>query len=214
MNKQATLDKIHKLGLIAVLRGSSVEITVNMVEALVKGGVYAIEITYTTPNAPEVIRQLDARYGDDIVLGMGTLTRPEQAQEAHHAGARFLVSPHSEEALGAAMKATGLPMMMGAMTPSEVMQSVKYGSDVVKVFPGSMGGPAFMKALKAPFPDIAMMPTGGVSKDNVNAWFDAGALAVGAGSQLCPPDLAESGQFEEITAIAKAFVQAVNVARA
>lgn len=213
MNKEVTLQRIRELGLLAVLRGPSPELTLHMVEALVAGGVYGIEITYTTPNAPEVVRQLAERFGQTILLGMGTLTRPEQAAEATEAGAQFLVSPHTEPALARAMTATGLPVMMGAFTPSEVMAAYSLGSDVVKLFPGSLGGPDYMKALRGPYPDIPMMPTGGVEKENVADWFAAGAVAVGAGSSLCPKQWALDGRWEEITAVAQEFVTAVAVAR-
>lgn len=199
--------------MLAVLRGPSPDVTVKMVEALVRGGVCGIEITYSTPNAAEVVRQLNDQFGDDILLGMGTLTTPDHAAQAVGAGATFLVSPHTEAGLAEAMRDTGLPFMMGALTPSEVMLSHTLGSDVVKLFPGSVGGPDYMKALKGPFPDIPMMPTGGVSKDNLGAWFKAGAIAVGAGSQLCPKELALAGRFDEITAIAQDFVAAIKSAR-
>lgn len=213
MRKEDTLQKIRELGLLAVLRGPSADLTVQMVAALVAGGVLGIEITYTTPNAAEVVAELKRQFGDRIVLGMGTLTRPEQAAEAQAAGAQFLVSPHTEAVLAKAMVATGLPVMMGAFTPTEVMASVNLGSDVVKLFPGSLGGPTYMKALKGPFPHVAMMPTGGVDKDNVADWFAAGAVAVGAGSQLCPPKWAQAGRWDEITAVAQEFVTAVQTAR-
>ncbi|MGB5060698.1 MAG: bifunctional 4-hydroxy-2-oxoglutarate aldolase/2-dehydro-3-deoxy-phosphogluconate aldolase [Candidatus Promineifilaceae bacterium] len=213
MRKEDTLQKIRELGLLAVLRGPSADLTVQMVAALVAGGVLGIEITYTTPNAAEVVAELKRQFGDRIVLGMGTLTRPDQAAEAQAAGAQFLVSPHTEAVLARAMVATGLPVMMGAFTPTEVMASVNLGSDVVKLFPGSLGGPTYMKALKGPFPHVAMMPTGGVDKDNVADWFAAGAVAVGAGSQLCPPKWAQAGRWDEITAVAQEFVTAVQTAR-
>ena len=213
MNKAEVLERIQELGLLAVLRGPSPEVTIKMVEALVAGGVCGIEITYSTPDAAGVVRQLGKQFGDAIVLGMGTCTAPEHAAQAVEAGAQFLVSPHTEPKLAAAMRDTGLLLMMGALTPSEVMASRKLGSDVVKLFPGSMGGAAYMKALKGPFPDIPMMPTGGVSKENVGDWFKAGALAVGAGSQLCPKELALAGRFDEITAIAEDFVAAIKTAR-
>ena len=200
--------------MLAVLRGPSPEVTVQMVEALVAGGVLGIEITYSTPQAASVVRQVKARFGGEVLVGMGTCTRPDHAREAADAGATFLVSPHTEPELAAAMRDTGLPFMMGAITPSEVFASHSLGSDVVKLFPGSMGGPSHMKALKGPFPDIPMMPTGGVSKDNVGEWFKAGAIAVGAGSQLAPKDLALAGRYDEITAIAKDFVAAIEAARA
>lgn len=214
MNKETTLQKIQELGLLAVIRGPSKELTLRMVDALVAGGVLGIEITYTTPQAAEVVAALNSRYGEAIVLGMGTLTEPAQAEEARQAGATFLVSPGCEPELGQAMTATGLPVMLGALTPTEVMQAVRLGSDVVKIFPGSLGGPAYMKALHGPLPDVPMMPTGGVSESNLKDWFAAGAFAVGAGSNLCPKALAVAGRFDEITEIARQFNAAVQAARA
>lgn len=213
MNKDLVLGKITDLGLLAVLRGPSPELTIQMVAALVKGGVLGIEITFTTPNALDVVKQINREFGDDIVLGMGTLTSPEQAQGAVDAGATFLVSPHVDPELAAAMTATGCPVMMGALTPSEVVQSHRLGSDIVKIFPGSLGGPKYMKALKGPFPEIPMMPTGGVDQKNLKDWFAAGAVAVGAGSLLCPKKLALAGKFAEITKIAQTFVLAVKEAK-
>lgn len=213
MEKEKTLQKIEEIGVLAVLRGPSPDLTIKMVAALIEGGVTGIEITFSTPNAAGVVRSLDQEFGSDILLGMGTLIVPRQVEEAVNAGAKFLVSPHTEESLASTMAGCGLPIMMGALTPSEVMQARAYGSDVVKVFPGSLGGPAYMKALKGPFPDIPMMPTGGVNEKNLGDWFSAGAFAVGAGSNLCPKELALAGEFGKITAIAKNFIAAVQAAR-
>ncbi|MCA9996411.1 MAG: bifunctional 4-hydroxy-2-oxoglutarate aldolase/2-dehydro-3-deoxy-phosphogluconate aldolase [Anaerolineales bacterium] len=213
MNKQDTLAKINDLGLLAVLRGPSPELTVKMVDALVAGGVTGIEITYTTPNAVEVVRQLAHKYGEQIVLGMGTLTEPQQPAEAKAAGAAFLVSPHCEAELSQAMADSGLAIMIGALTPSEVMQAYRYGADVVKVFPGSLGGPSYLKSLRGPFPHIPMMPTGGVEVENIKDWFAAGAVAVGAGSNLCPTAWAKNGRFADITERAQQFCAAVQQAR-
>ena len=213
MNKQVVLEKVKELGLLAVIRGPSPELTVQMVEALVKGGVKGIEITYSTPNAEEVVKRLAAKFGDSIVLGMGTLTKPEQAESAKAAGASFLVSPICEPELVKAMIATGLLTMAGALTPTEVYQAYSLGTDVVKIFPGSLGGPAYVKALKGPFPYIPMMPTGGVNAGNAADWFAAGVVAVGAGSELCPPQLAKEGKFDEITKKAAEFVEIVKNSR-
>jgi len=213
MSKESTLNRIRELGLLAVLRGPSPELTLQMVDALVEAGVLGIEITYSTPNAPQVVSELSKKYGKHILLGMGTLTRAEHAAEAKAAGAHFIVSPHCEDELAHAMVGTELAVMIGALTPSEVMHAYQLGSDVIKLFPGLLGGPAYMKALRGPFPDIPMMPTGGVSADNLGDWFAAGAIAVGAGSELCPPALAKEGRFAEITERAAAFVASVNAAR-
>jgi len=209
MNKVEVLEKIKELGLLAVIRGPSPELTVKMVAALVAGGVLGIEITYSTPNAEEVVRTLAGQYGDRILLGMGTLTRPEQATQAKQAGAHFLVSPICEPELVKSMVASGLLCMAGALSPTEVFQAYSLGVDVIKIFPGSLGGPAYVKALKGPFPYIPMMPTGGVSAGNVVEWFKAGVVAVGAGSELCPPQLAREGKFDEITKLAAEFLRVV-----
>ncbi len=213
MNKLEMLEKVKALGLLAVIRGPSPELTVKMVEALVAGGVLGIEITYSTPNAEEVVKALSTKFGDSIVLGMGTLTKPEQAQSAKSAGAHFLVSPICEPNLVKGMVDSGLLTMAGALTPTEVFQAYTLGVDVIKIFPGSLGGPAYIKALKGPFPYIPMMPTGGVNAGNVAEWFATGVVAVGAGSELCPPQLAKDGKFEEISKLAAAFVQVVNTSR-
>ncbi|HEY4692683.1 MAG TPA: bifunctional 4-hydroxy-2-oxoglutarate aldolase/2-dehydro-3-deoxy-phosphogluconate aldolase [Bellilinea sp.] len=213
MNKSEVLERVKSLGLLAVIRGPSADLTVQMVEALVKGGVTGIEITYSTPNAEEVVKTLSGKFGDSILLGMGTLTKPEQAASAKAAGAHFLVSPICEPELVKAMVGSGLATMAGALTPTEVFQAYSLGVDVVKVFPGSLGGPAYIKALKGPFPYIPMMPTGGVSASNAKDWFAAGVVAVGAGSELCPPALAKEGKFAEISQNAAEFVKIIQSAR-
>ena len=213
MNKLEMLEKVKELGLLAVIRGPSPELTVKMVEALVAGGVLGIEITYSTPNAEEVVQTLAKKFGDSIVLGMGTLTKPEQAQSARNAGAHFLVSPICEPNLVRGMVDSGLLTMAGALTPTEVFQAYTLGVDVIKIFPGSLGGPAYIKALKGPFPYIPMMPTGGVNAGNVAEWFATGVVAVGAGSELCPPQLAKDGKFDEISRIAADFVKVVKTSR-
>lgn len=213
MNKAKILEDIKELGVVAVIRGPSRDLTVQMVDALVVGGVRGIEITYSTPNAEDVVRELAKKHGDRILLGMGTLTEPAQVATAKDAGAQFLVSPVCEPELVKAMAGSGLLIMAGALTPTEVLLAHRLGSDVVKIFPGSLVGPSYVKALHGPFPNIPLMPTGGVSSANVAEWFAAGAVAVGAGSELCPPALAKAGRFEEISQKAAEFIQAVNKAR-
>ncbi len=213
MNKETVLEKIKKLGLLAVIHGPSSELTVQIVDALVKGGVLGIEITYSTPNAEEVVKILAEKYQDKILLGMGTLTDPQQAVSPGAAGAHFLVSPICEPELVKAMVASGQLTMAGAFTPTEVMQAYRLGADVVNVFPGSLGGPAYIKALKGPFPYIPMMPTGGVSAANAKDWFAAGVVAVGTGSELCPPALAREGKFDEISRKVAEFVATIQSSR-
>ena len=213
MNKTEVLEKVKELGLLAVIRGPSPDLTLKMVEALIAGGVLGIEITYSTPNAEDVVRRLSKQFGNSIVLGIGTLTKTEQAESAKEAGASFLVSPICEPNLVKSMVASGLLTMAGALTPTEVFQAYQLGSDVIKVFPGSSGGPAYVKALKGPFPYIPMMPTGGVNAGNIVEWFASGVVAVGAGSELCPPQLAKDGKFDEISKRASDFMQVVKAAR-
>lgn len=213
MNKTEILEKVKELGLLAVIRGPSADLTVQMVDALVEGGVKGIEITYSTPDAEGVVRRLALKYGESILLGMGTLTKAEQAASAKAAGAMFLVSPVCEDELVKAMVASGLLTMAGALTPTEVLKAYTMGVDVVKIFPGSLGGPAYIKALKGPFPYIPMMPTGGVNATNAADWFAAGVVAVGAGSELCPPQLAKEGKFAEISQRAIEFVKVIQASR-
>ena len=213
MQKDSLLRAISETGLIAVIRGPSAELTLKMVEALVAGGVTGIEITYSTPNAEEVVKTLKHTYDNKIILGMGTLTQPLQAETAKSAGASFLVSPVCEPQLVRAMVNSGLLVMAGALSPTEIHQAYTLGVDVVKVFPGSLTGPGYIKAIKGPFPNIPLMPTGGVSLANLQDWFASGVIAVGVGGELCPSNLAESGNFKEITQRAKNFLRAVRESR-
>lgn len=211
--KKLLLDRIKNEGLLAVLRGPSEELTIEAVEALVLGGVIGIEITFTTPNALEVVEKLAHRFSDSIILGMGTVTRVDQPMDAKNAGAKFLVSPHTEKKLLKAMLQTDLPVFAGALSPSEVMRANDLGADVIKIFPGSLVGPSYIKALRGPFPGLNLMPTGGVSKDNIKTWFDAGAFAVGAGSSLCPKNWILEKQFSNITENAIEYKRIVNESR-
>lgn len=203
-------DRIAELGLLAVLRGASAAAAVEVADALVEGGVRGIEVTFTTPDAPGAIRELAARHGDAIVLGAGTVTSAGQAAAAARAGARFLVSPGLDPALLPAMRETGLDVLPGVLTPSEVMLAMRHDVPVVKLFPGASGGPAHLSALRAPFPEMEFLPTGGVSAENVGAWFAAGALAVGVGGALAPSTLEDR---PELVARARELVDAVAAAR-
>ena len=213
MNKQEVIERIKQLGVLAVIRGPSEDLTVQMVDALISGGVYGIEVTYSTPNAEKVVARLAEKYGEKILLGMGTLTECRQVESALGAGAMFLVSPVCDPKLVECMVASGLVTMAGALTPTEVLQAYRLGSDIVKIFPGSLTGPAYLKALHGPFPEIPLMPTGGVNLGNIGEWFSCGAVALGAGSELCPPLLAKEGRFAEISQRAAEFVAVVNVHR-
>lgn len=178
------LDRARSTGVLAVLRAPSPELALEASEAIIRGGVTGIEVTFSTPDAPAVIRELIARHGDAAHIGAGTVTTVDQAEAAADAGAEFLVSPGTLPALTPAMLDTGRVVMTGAMTPTEVMGALELGVDVVKIFPASLGGPSYLGALRGPFPDAPLMPTGGVTPDNLADWFRAGAVAVGAGGDL------------------------------
>lgn len=178
------LTRARATGVLAVLRASTPELALEASEAIIRGGITGIEVTFSTPDAPGVIRELIARHGDAAYIGAGTVTTAAQADAAAEAGAEFLVSPGTLPDLTRAMLATGRVVMTGAMTPTEVMTALELGVDVVKIFPASLGGPSYLGALRGPFPDAPLMPTGGVSPDNLAAWFAAGAAAVGAGGDL------------------------------
>ena len=171
-----------------------------------------LEITYSTPGAPEVIRQLTERYGDDAYVGAGTVTTVQQARDAVEAGARFLVSPGTRPELTGIMLGTGAVVLTGALTPTEVMVAVELGVDAVKLFPAALSGTALLKALRGPFPDVPMMPTGGVTPENLGEWIEAGAIAVGAGSDLISSADLARGDYAAIEAKARAFAAAAAAA--
>ncbi|HEV7624129.1 MAG TPA: bifunctional 4-hydroxy-2-oxoglutarate aldolase/2-dehydro-3-deoxy-phosphogluconate aldolase [Amnibacterium sp.] len=200
---------LRAAGVVAVLRAPTADAAVSATDALVRGGITGIEITYSTPDAAGAIARIAERYGDLVYLGAGTVLTPEHAVEAVRAGAVFLVSPGLDEPVAAAMRATGAAMLLGALTPTEVMAARRLGSAVVKLFPASLGGPAYLRSLRGPFPSTPLMPTGGVTADNLGEWYAAGAVAVGAGSELCPPAAMASGRWDLIEATARRFATAL-----
>jgi 2-dehydro-3-deoxyphosphogluconate aldolase / (4S)-4-hydroxy-2-oxoglutarate aldolase len=192
--------------LVAVVRAPSVDAAIAVADALEAGGIAAIEVTFSTPGAPEAIRELAGRPG--LVVGAGTVTTLGQAEDALRSGARFLVSPHTDLAIVAMGIENGVLTVPGALTPTEVVTAAAL-VPLVKLFPGSVGGPGYLRALRAPFPDLRLMPTGGVSADNARDWLDAGAFALGAGGELCPKDVIAAGNFEEITRRAQRYSSTV-----
>ena len=209
----ALLPSIADAGIIATLRAPSAEAAYSAVDALVKGGITAIEVTYTTPGAGSVIAGLNERFGDAIILGAGTLTTVEQVEESKAAGSVFFVSPGLDEEIFEAIVATGGLSMIGGFTATEVQKLAKLKADVIKFFPGSLGGPAALKAIRGPFPGLTYVPTGGVNATNLGAWLSAGATAVGAGSDLIPASALAYGDFAKIEALARSFVDALAAAR-
>ena len=198
-------------GILAVLRARSAGRAVVAGQALAKGSVTAIEVTCTVPNAPLAIARLAA--DDSLLVGAGTVLTPDQAAAAVHAGARFLVSPHLDDRVLDAADELGVPALPGVLTPTEVARATLRCS-LVKLFPASMGGPRLLAALRGPFPDLAVVPTGGVDSGNLGDWLAAGAIAVGAGTDLCPPAAVEAGDAEALRGHAKRYVAALAAARA
>jgi len=207
------LDTARATGILAVLRAPSPELALEASEAIIRGGVSGIEVTFSTPDAPAVIRELIARHGDAAYIGAGTVTTAEQATQAADAGAAFLVSPGTLPDLTRAMLDTGRVVMTGAMTPTEVMSALDLGVDVVKIFPASLGGPSYLGALRGPFPDAPLMPTGGVKPDNLADWFAAGAVAVGAGGDLANGTAIANADWADIEERAARFAAALAATR-
>ena len=205
--------RLGEAGLIAVIRAEGPEEAVQMAGALLAGGLPAVELTFSTPGAVEALVEVRKRYGDAVLIGAGTIREPAQAEAAAHAGADFLVSAHLRPDILAAMIATGLPVAPGVFTPSEVAQALDAGAQVVKLFPASTGGPRHLRALRGPFPGLRVIPTGGIGIDDLPAWFDAGALAVGIGGELTPRRLVVEGRWDEITTLARQFAAAADAAR-
>ena len=197
--------------MLAVIRGNTPEEAVQISEACIAGGVTAIEVAFTTPRAHEAILTLSEKYKDNaaVVIGAGTVLDAETARMAILNGAAFVVSPAFDEATIKLCNRYRVACMPGTTTIQGVIQALELGADIVKVFPGEVVGSKFIKALKGPLPQAQMMPTGGVSIDNVGEWFKAGAVAVGAGGALT----GGGKTLAEITETAKKFVEAVAAAR-
>jgi 2-dehydro-3-deoxyphosphogluconate aldolase/(4S)-4-hydroxy-2-oxoglutarate aldolase len=170
--------------LLAVVRAEDADSARRAAEALIAGGIKIVELTLTTPGVLPVVGRLRESTGDDVVVGVGTVRDPQDALAAAEAGAQFLVSPHAAPPLVDAMLATGVPALPGALTPTEVAGALAAGASVVKLFPAATVGPAHLRALRGPFPELTVVPTGGVDLDRAPAWLSAGAVAIGAGSEL------------------------------
>lgn len=214
MNKSQVLKRIRDVGVIPVVRASSADEAIQVVEAIKAGGVSLLEITMTVPGAVQVIEQLAKRFGDEAIVGAGTVLDPETARACINAGARFIVSPALNLETVTCCGELDVPVMPGALTPTEIVTAWNAGADFVKVFPaGAMGGASYIKSLKAPLPQIDLVPTGGVTLANAGAFIEAGASAVGVGADLVDTKAIRAGQPEKITQAARAFIEAVSNAR-
>ncbi|MFI1564442.1 bifunctional 4-hydroxy-2-oxoglutarate aldolase/2-dehydro-3-deoxy-phosphogluconate aldolase [Streptomyces sp. NPDC020490] len=182
------LDALRDAGCVAVLRSRSAADAVTTAHVLAEAGVRGIELTFSVPGVLGAVERLRAELPGDVLVGLGTVTRPAQVKDAVAAGSQFLVSPGTDAVLGRALAGSAVPFLAGALTPSEVMAVAAYGPAAVKLFPASAVGPGYLKALRGPFPELAIVPTGGIGTDNAADWMRAGALAVGAGGSLAPAD--------------------------
>lgn len=214
MTKTEILRRLLDPGIIAIIRADSSEQLVEAAEALLAGGVTAMEVTMTTPNALEVIAKIASRLGDRIVLGVGSVTDPETLRAAVGAGAEFVVTPVTKPEVIAAANALGKPIASGAFTPTECLLAHESGADFVKLFPAEFAGPAYIKSILAPLPMLRIVPTGGVTPQTARAFLDAGSVALGAGSALVSKDILKSRDWAKLTARAREFVAAVQAARA
>lgn len=213
MKKFEVLNRIASVGVVAVVRANSEEEAVKISSACINGGVPAIEVTFTVPGADQVIKTLKNTFSDEqLIVGAGTVLDSETARVAILAGAEYIVSPGFDLETAKLCNRYAIPYMPGCMTITEIVRAMEAGCDIVKLFPGSLPGASYVKAVKGPLPQANIMPTGGVSLDNVADWIKAGVVAVGTGSDLTGP--AKKGDFEGVTANAKAFVKAVADARA
>jgi 2-dehydro-3-deoxyphosphogluconate aldolase/(4S)-4-hydroxy-2-oxoglutarate aldolase len=213
MDKNEVLKRICDCGVVAVVRAESPEQALKIADSCVVGGIIAIEITFTVNGALDVIKKLaESNKDNKMLIGAGTILDPETARAAILAGAQFVVSPYLNTEVVKVCNRYQVACMPGAMTVKEVVEGMEAGADIIKIFPGELFGPAIIKAFKGPLPQAKLMPTGGVSLDNVGDWIKAGSVAVGVGGSLTAG--AKKGDYESITAIGKQFVEKVKEVRA
>lgn len=214
MDKSAQLDRLLESGIVAIVRAPSGEMMVDVAEALLAGGVEVMEFTFTIPRAHRVLEAVADQLGDRILLGAGTVLDAETARTALLAGAEFIVSPVVRHDVIRLCRRYDKLVMPGALTPTEVLDAWEAGADVVKVFPSDFTGPAYLKALHGPLPQVRLLPTGGVDLSTASDYLRAGACALGVGGALVRPQALATGNFTEIEALARQFVDVVRATRA
>ena len=208
MEKNEVFSGIRKEGIVVVIRGDSVEQALKTVDACYKGGIRFIEVTFTVPHADVIISTLCDKFkGTDMVVGAGTVLDPETARAAILAGAQFIFSPSFSEETIRLCNRYAVAVVPGIFTPTEAVRALELGADFVKLFPGDVATPAGLKAIRGPLPQLKIMPTGGVSLSNVEDWFKAGAVAVGAGSFVTKG--AKKGDYDEVEKTARELVEKV-----
>lgn len=211
--KQQIIEQLLNPGVIAVVRAKRADQIVPLAEALVAGGVIAVEITMTTPNAIAAIREASTKLGDRALIGVGTVLDEATCHAAIEAGAQFVVSPISRRELVPIAQKAGKPIMLGAYTPTEAQLAHEAGADFIKIFPADGLGPNYIKALRAPLPHLRIVPTGGVDLKTIGDFFKAGSVAVGAGSSLISKDVLEKDDWATLTRVASEFAKAARSAR-
>lgn len=207
LKKYKILNQLHENYLVAVVRGNDEDETKKIVDEIIKGGFKNIEITFTVPNAEEVINQVHKQYGDDIVLGAGTVLDATTAQIAINKGAQYIVSPHLDTNISKLCNVYSIPYLPGCSSATEIIEALRYGSDLIKLFPGGQLGAGFIKDIKGPVPNVELMPSGGVNLDNVSDWIEKGSFAVGIGGDLTKEFTGNN--FEVISEKAQKYVEAV-----
>jgi 2-dehydro-3-deoxyphosphogluconate aldolase / (4S)-4-hydroxy-2-oxoglutarate aldolase len=215
MSKEKTLAKIREVGIVPVVRAESADEAARAIDAIREGGISILEITMTVPGAVRLIEDLAKRFGTDAVVGAGTVLDPETARACILAGAQFVVSPALNLDTIACCRRYGIPVMPGALTPTEVVSAWQAGADMVKVFPCSaLGGASYIKALKAPLPQVDLIPTGGVNLQTAADFIKAGSTALGVGADLVDLMAVVEGKASVLTERAKKLVEIVKAARA
>ena len=210
MNKESILSAITEIGIVPVVRTESAEAAIRSIEAIYRGGIRAAEITMTVPGAIRALEKVADQFGDQIVLGAGTVLDPETARACLLAGAEFLVTPSLKVQTIEVAKRYSKVIIPGALTPTEVLTAWEAGADAIKIFPCSaVGGAKYIKALRAPFPQIEMVPTGGVNLETIADFLRAGACAVGVGGELIDSTHVREGRFEVFEERARRFLEAV-----
>lgn len=215
MSQKSILSRIIEIGVVPVVRTTSAEAAIKSIEAIHRGGILVAEITMTVPGAIRALEKIADQFGDKIILGAGTVLDPETARACMLAGAQFFVTPNLNLATIEMAKRYSKAIFPGALTPTEVLAAWQAGADAVKVFPcGAMGGAKYIKALRGPFPQIEMIPTGGVNLETAGDFLKAGACAVAVGGELIDPKSIQEGKYEVFEERAKQYLAAVQKARA
>jgi 2-dehydro-3-deoxyphosphogluconate aldolase/(4S)-4-hydroxy-2-oxoglutarate aldolase len=213
MSKPEIIQRLVEPGIVAIIRADSSEELVKAAEALFEGGVTAMEVTMTTPNALEVIREVTARFGKKILMGVGSVLDAETARAALLAGAQFVVTPVTRPEVITLCNRYGVPIASGAFTPTEALLAHESGADFVKIFPADQVGPTYIKNLLAPLPMLQIIPTGGVTTETAAAFINAGCVALGVGSGLVSKAILQSADWPLLRLLAAQFVEAVRLAR-